>query len=325
MADVAVTWLGHGSFRLDSPEGKRVYVDPFLKGNPKCPESEQEPERVDVIALTHAHGDHLGDTVDLAKQHGSTVVAPVELAAWLQSKHGLKNVLMIASSYSRRLAGVSGTIVTVAGTGVSGYTGDGGPATAARLSIPMGVALDAAGNLYIADFFNSTVRKIAAGTGVIAWLCQSVPASVIAASLVGTPSTVTEMRGAQSARAARTHSVSWSAPCGTFTISEALSVGSSSKRRRLSALVMAAGAVDASVAGAVAPDESVAGTLSAGVSFAGCGEATGAVVAGFGVAKFLGQPVLPRQLTMTSVKGRCQRIGGRRGDLLYQAVARSKS
>ena len=46
MADVSVTWLGHGSFRLDSPEGKRIYVDPFLNGNPKCPESELEPERV---------------------------------------------------------------------------------------------------------------------------------------------------------------------------------------------------------------------------------------------------------------------------------------
>ena len=86
MADTTLTWLGHSAFRIDTPGGKRVYVDPFLHGNPKCPESEQEPERVDLIALTHGHGDHVGDTVALAKKHGCTVVAQVELAAWLGSQ-----------------------------------------------------------------------------------------------------------------------------------------------------------------------------------------------------------------------------------------------
>jgi L-ascorbate metabolism protein UlaG (beta-lactamase superfamily) len=93
MPDTTLTWLGHATFRFDTPGGKRVYVDPFLNGNPKCPESEVDPERVDVIALTHAHGDHLGDTVELAKKHGCTVIAPVELADWLQMKHELQNVL----------------------------------------------------------------------------------------------------------------------------------------------------------------------------------------------------------------------------------------
>ncbi|HET7573097.1 MAG TPA: metal-dependent hydrolase [Gaiellaceae bacterium] len=87
-----LTWLGHSAFRLDAA-GKRIYVDPFLNGNPKCPEGEQTPERVDAIALTHGHGDHVGDTVELAKRHGCTVVAPVELADWLQTKQGLENVL----------------------------------------------------------------------------------------------------------------------------------------------------------------------------------------------------------------------------------------
>jgi L-ascorbate metabolism protein UlaG (beta-lactamase superfamily) len=93
MSDTTLTWLGHATFRFDTPRGKRVYIDPFLNGNPKCPESEVEPDRVDVIAITHAHGDHLGDTVDLAKKHGCTVIAPVELADWLQMKHELQNVL----------------------------------------------------------------------------------------------------------------------------------------------------------------------------------------------------------------------------------------
>jgi L-ascorbate metabolism protein UlaG (beta-lactamase superfamily) len=86
---VPLTWLGHAAFRLDSQRGKRVYVDPFLTGNPKCPQAEQTPERVDLIALTHGHMDHVGDTVDLAKRFGCPVVALVELRDWLTMKHGL--------------------------------------------------------------------------------------------------------------------------------------------------------------------------------------------------------------------------------------------
>ena len=50
-----LTWLGHAAFRIDTPGGKHIYVDPFLHGNPTCPEAEQEPERVDAIFLTHGH------------------------------------------------------------------------------------------------------------------------------------------------------------------------------------------------------------------------------------------------------------------------------
>ncbi len=82
MPDVALTWLGHNAFRFDTPGGKRVYIDPFLD-NPKCPESEKEPERVDLIALTHGHDDHVGSTVQLAQQFGCPVVALVELRGWL--------------------------------------------------------------------------------------------------------------------------------------------------------------------------------------------------------------------------------------------------
>src|SRR3954453_19271163 len=82
-----LTWLGHSAFRLDAG-GKRIYIDPFLNGNPKCPEDEKTPERVDIIAVTHGHGDHVGDAVELSKQHGCTVAAPVELAYWLGAGGG---------------------------------------------------------------------------------------------------------------------------------------------------------------------------------------------------------------------------------------------
>jgi L-ascorbate metabolism protein UlaG (beta-lactamase superfamily) len=83
MADVALTWLGHGGYRLDSAEGKRIYVDPWLD-NPNYPEAEKQPERIDVLALTHGHGDHVGSAVELGKRYSPAVVAIFELANWLQ-------------------------------------------------------------------------------------------------------------------------------------------------------------------------------------------------------------------------------------------------
>ena len=83
----SLTWLGHSAFRIDSDRGKRLYVDPFLNGNPKTPANELKPERVDVIAVTHGHGDHVGDTVELTKTFPDVaVVAQVELKSWLQEQ-----------------------------------------------------------------------------------------------------------------------------------------------------------------------------------------------------------------------------------------------
>ncbi|MEO8290405.1 MAG: metal-dependent hydrolase [Gaiellaceae bacterium] len=85
MANRSLTWLGHAAFRLDTPGGKRVYVDPWLE-NPKCPDTEREPERVDLIALTHGHDDHVGQTVELAQRFECPVVALLELRGWLSTQ-----------------------------------------------------------------------------------------------------------------------------------------------------------------------------------------------------------------------------------------------
>ncbi|HET7744383.1 MAG TPA: metal-dependent hydrolase [Gaiellaceae bacterium] len=86
----SLTWLGHASFRVDSPGGKRIYVDPWLNGNPKCPESELTPERCDLIVVTHGHGDHVGDTAAIYESFQCPVVAQVELRAWLDAQ-GVKD------------------------------------------------------------------------------------------------------------------------------------------------------------------------------------------------------------------------------------------
>jgi L-ascorbate metabolism protein UlaG (beta-lactamase superfamily) len=73
-----IRWLGHSCFHL-SGNGADVLIDPFLTGNPKAAAQASEVP-ADVILLTHGHADHLGDTVDIAKRTGATVVAIVELA-----------------------------------------------------------------------------------------------------------------------------------------------------------------------------------------------------------------------------------------------------
>src|SRR5690348_4051430 len=78
-----VRWLGHSAFHL-SGGGADVLVDPWLTGNPKAAVSADELP-ADVILLTHGHGDHLGDTVDIAKRTGATVLAIVELAAEIEA------------------------------------------------------------------------------------------------------------------------------------------------------------------------------------------------------------------------------------------------
>lgn len=87
--NVKAYWLGHSAFRLESPKGNVIYIDPFLSGNPTTPDDFKHPDDVDFILLTHGHEDHVGDTLDIAEKTGCTVVAQVELSHLLKKK-GLK-------------------------------------------------------------------------------------------------------------------------------------------------------------------------------------------------------------------------------------------
>ncbi len=84
MPGVSITWLGHAAFRIDTPGGKRVYLDPWLS-NPRAPEG-AEPDRIDILALTHGHADHVGEAVELGKRFAPKVVAIFELASWLEQQ-----------------------------------------------------------------------------------------------------------------------------------------------------------------------------------------------------------------------------------------------
>jgi L-ascorbate metabolism protein UlaG (beta-lactamase superfamily) len=87
---VDIRFLGQSCFELKAG-GATVITDPFLTGNPLAAASADEVEP-DVILLTHGHADHLGDTVDIAKRTGATVVAIVELANEI-SEAGVENVM----------------------------------------------------------------------------------------------------------------------------------------------------------------------------------------------------------------------------------------
>ncbi|MGL4243410.1 MAG: metal-dependent hydrolase [Beijerinckiaceae bacterium] len=85
-----ITWYGHSAFRLDFGKSA-VLIDPFFTGNPAFVSDRAEAIRgVTHVALTHGHGDHIGDTLAIAEQSGAKVIANYDLCMWLASK-GLKS------------------------------------------------------------------------------------------------------------------------------------------------------------------------------------------------------------------------------------------
>jgi L-ascorbate metabolism protein UlaG (beta-lactamase superfamily) len=80
---IEVLWLGHATFRITSTTGKVIVIDPFLKKNPRTPAKYKDLAavgKVDLILVTHGHGDHVADLGELATLTGATVVANYELA-----------------------------------------------------------------------------------------------------------------------------------------------------------------------------------------------------------------------------------------------------
>ncbi|AEA47577.1 metal-dependent hydrolase [Archaeoglobus veneficus] len=80
-----ITWLGHAAFLLEG--SRRVLIDPFLSGNPASPVKPQEVD-VDVIAVTHGHGDHLGDAIEISKRCNAPVVCIHELSRYIAMNGG---------------------------------------------------------------------------------------------------------------------------------------------------------------------------------------------------------------------------------------------
>ena len=86
-----LTWLGHATFRIETPNGQVILIDPWVLSNPMCPEKDKKFHRIDTMLATHGHYDHIADAVELGKKFNSQVLGIYELCLWLKSK-GVENI-----------------------------------------------------------------------------------------------------------------------------------------------------------------------------------------------------------------------------------------
>ena len=107
---IKLTWLGHATFRIETPGGKTVIVDPWIMGNPACPEKEKDVKKVDLLLSTHGHGDHIGDAVEIIKKHNPPAVGIFELCMWLQKK-GAKQILPMNKGGTQTIGDIKVTMV----------------------------------------------------------------------------------------------------------------------------------------------------------------------------------------------------------------------
>ncbi|MEI7768381.1 MAG: metal-dependent hydrolase [Chloroflexales bacterium] len=83
-----ITWVGHGTFHLTTPEGRGVLLDAWIDGNPACPADlkPQLRQNLAAVLLTHGHIDHIADLVSLAQETGATVACQYDLLPYLEGK-----------------------------------------------------------------------------------------------------------------------------------------------------------------------------------------------------------------------------------------------
>jgi L-ascorbate metabolism protein UlaG (beta-lactamase superfamily) len=107
MEKLHITWLGHSTFLLRTPGGKRVLFDPWL-ANPNCPASMKKPQ-ADLILVSHGHFDHIDDLLTVARDTNAPVVAIFELCDWLGRK-GIQNVAPMNKGGSQEILGLRVTM-----------------------------------------------------------------------------------------------------------------------------------------------------------------------------------------------------------------------
>jgi L-ascorbate metabolism protein UlaG (beta-lactamase superfamily) len=106
----ALTWLGHNTFKLVTRGGRTVLLDPFVEGNPSCPRELKTFEKLDVMSISHGHGDHMADAVTLGKKHKPVIVCNYEIHLFLQKK-GVTNTSPMNKGGSQEAGGITFTMV----------------------------------------------------------------------------------------------------------------------------------------------------------------------------------------------------------------------
>ena len=110
MSSISITWLGHATFVITTPGGKRIVTDPWLEGNPACPPEMKKIDKADVILLSHGHFDHTGDIVNVSRATNATTIAVFELSVWLEKK-GLQNIIGMGIGGTVKTAGLEISMV----------------------------------------------------------------------------------------------------------------------------------------------------------------------------------------------------------------------
>ena len=87
--DIRITWVGHATFHLTTPEGVGILIDPWITSNPACPAAlkPRVRDRLAAILLTHGHFDHLADLVELAQETGASVLCQYDLISYLEARN----------------------------------------------------------------------------------------------------------------------------------------------------------------------------------------------------------------------------------------------
>jgi L-ascorbate metabolism protein UlaG (beta-lactamase superfamily) len=107
---IKLTWLGHSTFRIATPGGKTIFIDPWIMNNPMCPEADKKVKEADILLCTHGHGDHIGDAVAVVKQHNPLVVGIFELCLWL-GKKGAKQISPMNKGGTQTVGDIKVTMV----------------------------------------------------------------------------------------------------------------------------------------------------------------------------------------------------------------------